>query len=236
MNKLLKRFDEIIEYNKHKDEVLAFIGMGSMSSTNRIDDYSDIDFFIIVKNAYKQTYLKHMDWLNVKEISWWYQETKDGIKAMYEDGIYLEFAVFTEDEIKDIDFYEGTIYYQSKDIDKKSIQPKQIKHQTVDITYEINTLLSNLYVGLLRQKRGEKAAAFLMIQVYATNHLLKVLDEHPDDMYVVERRIEQRLDLNYEILYGGISNNIESAKYQLELIKHKFDLNASFLKEIEQLL
>ena len=43
-------------------------------------------------------------------------------------------------------------------------------------------------------------AAFLMIQVYAASHLLKILDKHQDNPFVVERRIEQRLDLDYKVL------------------------------------
>jgi len=60
MNRLLKRFHEIIHLNKDKEEVLALIGLGSMHDTSRLDDFSDIDFFIIVQDEkIKQHYMNH---------------------------------------------------------------------------------------------------------------------------------------------------------------------------------
>ncbi len=44
MHTLLNRFNTIIEFNKNK-KVLAFLGLGSMHEINRLDQYSDIDFF-----------------------------------------------------------------------------------------------------------------------------------------------------------------------------------------------
>lgn len=236
MNKLIKRFDEIITRNQNKPEVLAFIGLGSMSNTKRMDAYSDIDFFIIVKDAYKDQYLKDLSWLQVEDIIWHYQETKDGLKVLYRDRIFLEFAVFTASEMKQIEYTDGIIYYQSKDIDDDTLAPRAYKHKPIDPMYELNTFLSNIYIGLLRDHRQEKSAAFLMIQVYASNHFLKLLDQHPDDPYTVERRIEQRLNLAYDKLYPGVMSNRDSARYQLNEIKKHYALNEAFVHIIEALM
>ena len=177
-----------------------------------------------------------MSWLQVDDIIWYYQETKDGLKVLYRDEIILEFAVFTESEMNEISYTDGTIYYQSEDVDPTIFKPRAEKHKPINITYELNTFLSNIYIGLLRDYRGEKAAAFLMIQVYAANHFLKLLDKNPDDPYVVERRIEQRLDLAYDKIYPGIKHNIDSARFQLNEIKKHYDINKEFLKVIGKLL
>ena len=108
-----KRFNEIIQLNQHKEEVLAFIGLGSMHDLTRLDAYSDIDFFILVQSQQdKKIYMEDMSWLDVHPIIFSYIETRDGLKVIYEDGILLEFAVFTMDELKHIPFQEGTIYYK----------------------------------------------------------------------------------------------------------------------------
>ena len=203
-----KRFNEIIQLNQHKEDVFAFIGLGSMHDLSRLDAYSDIDFFIIVQSQHdKKRYMGDMSWLEVQPIIFSYIETKDGLKVIYDDGILLEFAVFTMDELKHIPFQEGTIYYKKPFINEHDLKPQIKSFHAFDLNKTISNCLSNLYVGLLREHRGEHVAAFLMIQVYATSNLLKILDQHQDDPFVVERRIEQRLNLDYQGLYPGIIHN-----------------------------
>ena len=79
-----KRFNEIIQRNQHKEEVLAFIGLGSMHDLSRLDAYSDIDFFIIVKSqGDKKNYMEDISWLDVHPIIFSYIETRDGLKVIY---------------------------------------------------------------------------------------------------------------------------------------------------------
>lgn len=232
----MKRFLEIIENNKNKNHVLAFIGLGSMHHTDRIDDYSDIDFFMIVEDGFKEQYLKSVDWLEVSPIAWWYQETNDGLKVLYEDQYFLEFAVFTQDELKHIPYEKGTVYYKKEHINDDMFIPTIQKSEKKETTYIINTWLSNLYIGLLRELRGEKVAALFMIQVYATNHMLTLLDLEDDDPFVVERRVEQKIQLDYQKLYAGYDGNITSVKYQLEVIGQRYRLPESLIKALKRLL
>lgn len=232
----LKRFHDIIEHNKNKDHVLGFIGFGSMHHTKRLDAYSDIDFFMIVTDQMKHAYLRDVTWLHVFPVAWWYQETKDGLKVMYEDGVFLEFAVFTPSELKDIPFEHGTIYYLKEGVDKDIFTPKHMPKKDIDQSYVYNTWLSNLYIGLLRENRGEKAAAFLMIQVYASKHFLTLLNPKVDDPFVVERRVEDRLNLDYEKLYSGYNGNKTSAAYQIHVLEKRFNMPEVFTNKIEALM
>lgn len=234
--KQIDRFQEIINRNKSQQHVIAFIGLGSMHHIERLDAYSDIDFFMIVKEGYKDTYLKQVDWLEVAPIAWWYQETKDGLKVIYEDHMFLEFAVFTLEELKTIPFEKGTVYYKNDDIIDEVLLPSVSRPKIQEERYTINTWLSNLFIGLLREKRGEKVAAFLMIQVYASHHMLSLLRNNQDDPFVVERRIEKHLNLNYQKLYPGYDGNIISVKYQLEIMKQTFSLPQTFLNIINTYL
>ena len=215
-----KRFNEIIKLNQHKEELLAFIGLGSMHDLSRLDLYSDIDFFIMVQSQHdKKRYMEDISWLDVHPIIFSYIETRDGLKVIYEDGILLEFAVFTMDELKHIPFQEGTMYYKKPFIDEHDLKPQVKSFHPFDLNKTISNCLSNLYVGLLREHRGEHVAAFLMIQVYATSHLLKILDQNQDDPFVVERRIEQRLDLDYQALYPGVQHNQNAVSKILDYLE-----------------
>ena len=74
-----------------------------------------------------------------------------------------------------------------------------------------------------------------MIQVYATSNLLKLLDTDVDDPFVVERRIEKRLALNYSELYPGITHNKDAVKTilgYLEPMTSQYHLLIDKLKEM----
>ena len=233
----IQRFNEIIQLNQHKEEVLAFIGLGSMHDLTRLDAYSDIDFFILVQSQQdKKIYIEDMSWLDVHPIIFSYIETRDGLKVIYEDGILLEFAVFTIDELKHIPFQEGTIYYKKPFINEHDLKPQLKQFHAFDLNKTISNCLSNLYVGLLREHRGEHVAAFLMIQVYATSHLLKILDQNQDDPFVVERRIEQRLDLDYEALYPGIQYNKNSVSKILDYLEPWTTSYQAIISKIKDML
>ncbi len=162
--------------------------------------------------------MEDISWLNVSPIAFSYIETRDGLKVIYEDGILLEFAVFTLDELKQIPFQEGTIYYKKDVINTNDLKPQvSLPDKKKDTDKLISNCLSNLYIGMLRELRGEQVAAFLMIQVYATSNLLKVLDSKQEDPFVVERRIENRLKISYKDLYPGIKHNKDAVA---SILKH----------------
>ena len=232
-----KRFNEIIQLNQHKEEVLAFIGLGSMHDLTRLDAYSDIDFFILVQSQQdKKIYMEDMSWLDVHPIIFSYIETRDGLKVIYEDGILLEFAVFTMDELKLIPFQEGTIYYKKPFIEEHDLKPQLEQSHPFDLNKTISNCLSNLYVGLLREHRGEHVAAFLMIQVYATSNLLKILDQHQDDPFVVERRIEKRLNVDYQALYPGITHNKKAVLTILNYLELNTSSYEALINKIKDML
>jgi len=180
--------------------------------------------------------MEDISWLEVHPIIFSYIETRDGLKVIYEDGILLEFAVFTMDELKHIPFQEGTIYYKKPFIDELDLKPQIKTFHPFDLNKTISNCLSNLYVGLLREHRGEHVAAFLMIQVYATSHLLKILDQNQDDPFVVERRIEQRLDLDYQALYPGIQNNKNAVSKILDYLEPELTFHQPIISKIKDML
>jgi len=235
--KTIARFLEIIDINQHKEEVIAFMGLGSMHDINRLDRYSDVDFFLILKDGFQHKYLEDVSWLHVRKTLIAFQETDVGYKVIYDDGILLEFAVFDLSHLKNMHIPEHTLYYKRDDIDINDFKPSTTRiHAKKSESYILQDLLTNLYVGVLRTLRGEHVAAFLMIQVYAAHKTLLLLNPYEDDTFVVERRIEMRLDIDYQHLFPGVTHNFESVSYQLALLEDRLIPYQPLVEMIEKLM
>ena len=238
---------EILSNNlkKYKD-VQCLLGLGSMSQIRRADAYSDMDFFLIVKNGTKKAFMDDLNWLAVKPIVYQFRNSLDGYKILYEDGVYAEFAIFTEEEIVSATFTKGVIYYKSNDFDPTLVNPNHApKPKKVDIEFNVNEALTNLYIGLLRLKRGEISSSTTFIQTYAYNLILPLFDtvykrlDPFEDPFVFERRIEFRYKEMSSYLpkfRQGYNKNKASAKEMLSFLYENFDLNQIFLAVLHELL
>ncbi|MDX1771176.1 MAG: hypothetical protein R3328_06590, partial [Planococcaceae bacterium] len=111
---LLNRLDDIGKNLAQTEGALLLLGLGSVGiEVERLDAYSDIDFFVIVKPGFKPRFIDQLDWLEaVHPLGYSFQNTKDGHKILFEDGIYGEFAIFEEQEMTSIAYSEGRIVWQ----------------------------------------------------------------------------------------------------------------------------
>ena len=93
---LLKRLDEIGQSLERSGHALALIGLGSVGlELDRLDSYSDLDFFAIVQKGYKRSYLDSFEWLSdVHPIAFSFLNTEDGYKVLFEDGNLLRVCCF----------------------------------------------------------------------------------------------------------------------------------------------
>src|SRR5947209_255836 len=98
---LLGRLDAIAASLARREHTLALIGLGSVGDQlDRLDAYSDLDFFAIVEHGYKAAFIEDLTWLQeTAPIAFSFQNTRDGHKVLFEDGIYAEFAVFDPGEL-----------------------------------------------------------------------------------------------------------------------------------------
>lgn len=246
MNKSIQRMEKLAEKLKNYKDAKCLLGLGSMSQVKRADAYSDMDFFLIVKDGSKDTFINDLKWLAVQPIIYSFKNSNDGYKVMYQDGVYAEFAVFTEKEIVDAHFTKGIIYYKTNDFDVTLVNPNHSpKKRVVDIHFNVNEALTNIYVGLLRLKRGEVSNASTFIQVYAYNLILPLFesifkkDDLFEDPYQFERRIEFRFKESVSLLKDfrqGYLKNVESAQAMLDFLDKHFDVNESFVSQIRQLI
>lgn len=246
--RLLSRLDEIGHSLRDSGNALALLGLGSCGQeTDRLDDYSDLDFFAIVDNGSKWRFINSLDWLErVGPIAYALRNTADGYKLMFEDGIFCEFAVFEPHELANIPFAPGRVVWQQPWFDARCCEPKidRAPEPSRDIHWLVGEAVTNLYVGMGRYRRGEKVSAARFIQQYAFDRLLDLCqllakDDAPyRDPFVFERRIEQRfshLNIDFASMQQGIERCPESALAQLAFLRQHFEVNPAMSARIEAL-
>ena len=243
---LLKRLDDIGQSLERSGHALALIGLGSVGlELDRLDSHSDLDFFAIVEQGYKPAYLDSLAWLSdVHPIAYSFLNTDDGYKVLYEDGIFCEFAVFEPAELENIPFTPGRIVWKRLDAPDSIGQPvsKSKPPSKRGKDWLLGEAVTNIYVGLHREQRGEKLSASRFIQGYAVDRSLELIEYiepgkevHPDP-FAKERRIEQRYpDLipQFGNWMQGYERNRESALAILAFLENHFEVNKAISKAIQ---
>jgi hypothetical protein len=247
-NDLLALLDAIGRSLQALPHTLALIGLGSVGlETDRLDAYSDLDFFAIVEEGYKPDFLSNLGWLEqVCPVAYAFANTRDGYKLLFVDGIFCEFAVFAPPELQSIPFAPGRIIWKRPEVPEAIRLPnlQSAPPAQSETAWLVGEALTNLYVGLGRFRRGEKLSAQRFIQHYAVDHLLKLAVQLESetrasiDPYALERRCEQRLPAFAAHLPGfvqGYERSPESAAAILAFLEQHFDVHPDMAAAIRRL-
>lgn len=244
--RLLDRLDAIGASLAQSGHGLALLGLGSVGEErDRLDEYSDLDFFAIVQPGYKDTFIGDMGWLErVHPIAFAFQNTRDGDKVLFADGIYAEYAVFTPDELAAIPTHGGRVVWQAEgfalDLGALRYEPPAPREPHT-VEWLTGELLTNLYVGLTRYLRGERLSAMRLIQVHAVDRLIELsprLQRASDasaDPFASERRYEARypdLAARLPAFTQGYDRSVESALALLGFLEQYLPVNAAIRQRI----
>lgn len=243
--RLLGRLNEIGEALSKREGALALIGLGSVGlELERLDAFSDLDFFVIVKAGSKPRYLEDLGWLmEVAPVAYSFANTPDGYKLLYADGVFCEFAVFEEEELKEAVFSPGRVVWKAAGVSDEIGIPQRSseRRQPPSIEWLVGEALTNLYVGLSRDRRGEKLSAMRFIQGYAIDRLLELSERieiaNPGarDAFGIERRYEQRFPAMSKVLpefLQGYEKNRESALAVLAYLDENFEINPAMKQAV----
>lgn len=243
---LMKRLDDLALSLSRTEGAIALIGLGSVGlETHRMDDYSDIDFFVIVKDGRAESFIKNVSWLtDTYPVAYLFKNTDDGFKLLFEDGIYGECAIFDESRLQDIPFHNARLHWKRPDSNFEIPMVSTYKPHLKELNFAYNEALTNLYVGLLRFKRGEKYSAYLFVQHYALSNVISMLhltenEQGDKDVFDHSRRIEKRFPLFSELLpkiLGGYDHTPQAAKIILDFMSMYYDLNSTMVHKIERLI
>ena len=176
-----------------------------------------------------------------------FRNSVDGRKVLFEDGIFAEYAVFTLDELRNSAFPPGRLVWRRDDAPAGLERWGQVPEPTLPVgpDHYVNEALTNLYVGLHREARGERLAATRLIQVHAVDRLLDLLELDPEsrgrrqDPFAVERGVERRFDpavLPLSRMVTGYARNREAAAAILGWLEARADVDPSLAAAIKELL
>lgn len=243
---LLARLDAIGTSLAATDHALALIGLGSVGTDlDRLDAYSDLDFYVLAKNGYKAWFLNNLTWLtSIAPVAYHFQNTHDGYKLLYQDGVFCEFAVFELAALAATPCSSGRLVWKVPDLDVQIGNLQQPVHMdTPSGAWSLGEALTNLYVGLGRYHRGEKLSAFRFIQHYAVDRILELTEQveaaqrgNPD-LFARERRYEQRFPVTSQLVASfmqGYNRSRESALAMLEFLETHFDVNPAMAHAIRE--
>lgn len=246
--RLLQRLDEIGDSLAHSGHALALIGLGSVGiDIERLDPWSDLDFFAIVEDGYKGRFLDDLNWLEaVSPIVFAFRNTPDGHKALFGDGVFCEMAVFEQAELVRIPFSRGRIVWKQPWVDDSIAVPARPEPDPPAHTtgWLLGEALTNLLVGLGRFRRGEKLSAMRLVQSHAVDRLIELAQMVegerlvPRDAFNPDRRVELRFpDLAGELplLAQGYARSPESALAILAILERHFEVNAPLAAAIRTL-
>jgi hypothetical protein len=242
---LLQRLDALGAVLRERGDAIALLGLGSVGTdTGRLDEHSDMDFFAVVEDGAKQRYLDAIDWLEeLHPVAYSFENSVDGRKVLWDDGLFAEYAVFTLDELR-AGSYDGARVVWRRDDAPSGLEaagkplppsPYATPH------YQLNEIVTNLYIGLHREQRGERLAAMRLIQVHAVDRLLTYLDLTEEataprqDPFAVERGAERRVSVPLGAFVQGYDRNRESALAILEWLEPRAEVDATLAAAIRTL-
>lgn len=247
--RLLKRLEELGHVLDRRGDAIALIGLGSVGvDLDRLDDHSDLDFFVVVDAPAKTRYLDSIDWLEALcAVAFSFSNSVDGRKVLFADGLFAEYAVFTYEEVERAAFTPGRVVWQRADapagLEQLGRLPGPSPYHNVD--YQVNEVITNLYVGLHRELRGERLSATRFIQTLAVDRAITLLGllhadaGKPQDAFALERGVERRFGADVlplaEIVLG-YARNREAAAAMLVWLEAHADVDPVMAAAVRELM
>jgi hypothetical protein len=196
---LLQRLERLTEVLRNESDCLGLLALGSAADTSRMDAYSDLDFFVIVKDGTVERFLNHDFWLSAcAPVAYRFRNTRDGHKVLWNDGIYAEYAVFDGSTLAHIPYSPGRWCFKREGIRLPDQPNKPLPDPRQSLDFAYNDALTNLLVGMMRYRRGERLAGARLIQVHAIDRILATLEDPNNplqasvDPFSLDRRVEFR--------------------------------------------
>jgi len=231
------------------EDALALIGLGSVGlELDRLDEFSDLDFFVVVRRGAKERFLSERGWLEaVAPVVFSHRGTRDGLHILFADGIYCEMAIFTVAELGRSGYTPGRLIWKRPGVAESLAEPATplpaLRRPAV--TLLLGEILCNLYVGAQRYRRGERLAAAREVQLYALDRMLE-LAPHLEtevtahrDPFAPPRRFEQRfpqMAAHLPAFQPGYDDTLEAARAMLDFLEPRFELNPAMVAAIREML
>jgi len=247
--RLESRLDDIARALQATGDGLGLLALGSVGlETARLDQWSDLDFFLFVRPGTKKRYLNEPRWFDgVAPVSWVFRNTGDGYKVLFADGVFAEMAWFEPHEVATIPYAPGRWVWRDQGLDAALSRPQNPGSPAwlpEGTEWALGELLSCLYVGLGRWNRGERLSAWRFVQGHCLDRFLELVDlTQPSgapfaDFYNRDRRWEARhpeLAPLLRNLLAGYEKTPAAALSLLTWCEAHFAVNPALAGEIRRL-
>ena len=220
----LRRMDEITSHYARQSGVLAVAAFGSNAERERFDDSSDLDFLVFCEQSAKARLIAEAENLAaLGEIDALRVVYGDAVQLLFSDGVLCDFGIVLPEQLATFPHGAGRYLWRNPEweaIDLSASEPARKHAQEW-----IEDALFHLYVGLLREQRGEEAAAFEEIQGKAAACVLAYLQGDRADAFSALRRAEQSVSNDtLKQLMPGYGQSGEAAKVMLRLLAEAREL------------
>jgi len=230
------RFTHTLEHTLAADErVLALVAIGSLAHPERIDRWSDHDFWVITTTAAQTDFLTDLSWLpDHLSIALTLRPAEQYYTELYASGHIAEFAVFGPHDLSRGRLTHYRMLFDKDDITTRiqtiatNIQQEQESGYNASATF--GHFLIALCTGTGRAARGEWLSASTYIFQYALDALLTLITHHvppqrPDlsDPFDPRRRFEQIYpDLSTTLIHMLTLPPAIAARHMLDVAEQLF--------------
>jgi len=214
----LRRMDEIAAYYAGQDGVLAVAAFGSNAERERFDDSSDLDFLVFAEADAKAHLLSRAEELaQLGEIDALRVVYGDAVQLLFSDGVLCDFGIITPEQLATFSHGTGCYLWLRETWEAIDLSARKPARKSALELQE--DALFHLYVGLLRLRRGEEAAAFEEIQVKAAQCVLALLQGDSADAFSPLRHAEQNTppELLWRLM-PGYGQSCEAVKAMVPLL------------------
>ncbi len=248
MHPVLQRLDDLAGHLATRPDAVALLGVGSAGvEHDRLDEHSDLDFFVVVEDDAKERYLASVDWLEgAGRVGYSFVNSVDGRKALLANGVFVEYAVFTVGELARVPFTGARVVWRRADAPEGLAEsgPPLPRPALDSVEFHLNEALTNLYVGLHRELRGERLSATRFIQSHAVDRVLALLRlTGPGgvalDPFDPTRRVEQAHPpeaLPLAAMVPGYLHNRDAARAVLGWLGERFEIDPVIGAAVTELL
>jgi predicted nucleotidyltransferase len=178
-----QRFTEDLRRRLEADErVVGLVALGSMARKDYAPDaFSDHDFFVVTRPGEQEHFRRETGWVpEAGRLVLWMRETAHGVKALFESGHLLEFAVFSPEELHlaRVNRYRVLLDRGGVEETLAAVARHTAQQGTPDDGWLLGQFLTQLLIGAGRYARGERISGHSRVKEEALRHLVRLLARH----------------------------------------------------------
>jgi hypothetical protein len=183
--------DELRATAEADPDIVGLVGMGSTAERDRVDEWSDHDFALLTTPGAQERFRQGLDWLpGTEDIALQVREHHDGLKVIYDDGHVLEFGITDLVGLADWHANAYDVLYDAGGVAEAmaKVVARPLPAGAPDDVRDVSLVLTQLFIGVGRARRGELLSAGNSIRSEAVAYLLPVLSRR------IEASGPERLD------------------------------------------